>query len=118
MENDIAVLKLASSVSLYDYPNIKPACLPTANAKFPGPATVSGWGTVAYNSHLNSWLHEVSVTVFDDGNCGNYTENEITDERNRTEPILLDRVDCPQRHRRFSPNSVVARREGRSTMRR
>ena len=68
--NDIAVLELASTVSLTDYPNIKPACLPSAGAKFPGDSLVSGWGTIGSGSYLNSWLHEVNVTTFADGNCG------------------------------------------------
>ena len=68
--NDISVLELATPISLTDYPNIKPACLPAEGAQFPGDAIVSGWGTVGSGMHLNSWLHEVNVTVFADGNCG------------------------------------------------
>ena len=80
---DIAILELDTSVSLSAYPNIKPACLPSPGATFPGPALVSGWGTVhnyssGYgflplpkpDSYANSWLHEASVTVFADGDCG------------------------------------------------
>ena len=78
-ENDIAVLKLKTPVSLYDYPNIKPACLPDAGAKFPGPAIVSGWGTVAYANYSNSWLHEANVKVFEKGNCG-YFNGFMTDD--------------------------------------
>ena len=70
LANDISVLELATPVSLTDYPNIKPACLPAEGAQFPGDAIVSGWGTVGSGMHLNSWLHEVNVTVFADGNCG------------------------------------------------
>ena len=79
LENDISVLELASSVSLTDYPNIKPACLPSAGALFPGDAIVSGWGTVGSGSYLNSWLHEVNVTVFTDGNCGSMNQH-MTDD--------------------------------------
>ena len=68
--NDISILQLKKKISLKDYPNIKPACLPDKNARFPGDAIVSGWGTVGSGMHLNSWLHEVNVTVFADGNCG------------------------------------------------
>ena len=77
--NDIAVLELATTVSLTDYPNIKPACLPSAGAKFPGESLVSGWGTIGSGSYLNSWLHEVNVTVFADGNCG-AMNNYMTDD--------------------------------------
>ena len=72
--NDIAIIELATPVSLYDYPNIKPACLPEASAKFPGPAIVSGWGTVESGSYANSWLHEANVTVFEDGKCGDMND--------------------------------------------
>ena len=69
--NDIAVIVLTETVSLTDYPNIKPACLPSvAGQVYPGDAVVSGWGTVASGSFLNSWLHEVNVTVYEEGNCG------------------------------------------------
>ena len=81
LANDIAVVVLASPVSLTDYPNIKPACLPSAGANFSGAAAVvSGWGTVNSSSHLNSWLHEVSVKVYEDGDCGDYASNEISDD--------------------------------------
>ena len=69
--NDISIVVLSEAVSLTDYPNIKPACLPTvAGQLYPGDSIVSGWGTVGSGSYLNSWLHEVNVTVFTDGNCG------------------------------------------------
>ena len=68
--NDISILQLKKKISLKDYPNIKPACLPHANALFPGEAIVTGWGTVQSGGHLTSYLNEVGVTVFADGNCG------------------------------------------------
>ena len=73
-QNDIAVLELAQPVSLTEYPNIKPACLPEAGALFPGEAIVSGWGKVGEGSHKTSSLHEVGVTVFADEDCGNMIE--------------------------------------------
>ena len=68
--NDISILLLKKKVSLTDYPNIKPACLPSKGELFPGDAIVSGWETVGSGMHANSWLHKVNVTVFADGNCG------------------------------------------------
>ena len=41
-ENDIAVLVLNDTVSLTEYPNIKPACLPEAGALFSSSATATG----------------------------------------------------------------------------
>ena len=69
-DNDIAVLELQIPVNLTSHPNIKPACLPSSGALYPGDAIVSGWGTVGSGSYLNSWLHEVGVTIFADGDCG------------------------------------------------
>ena len=81
-ENNIAVLELSNPVSLSDYPNIKPACLPAAGAQFSGGATVTGWGHVGFGSTFpeaepNNWrpnsafLNEVDVTVLADGDCKN-----------------------------------------------
>ena len=70
LENDISVLELAERISLTQYPNIKPVCLPSPGALFPGPATVSGWGTLAYGGYLTAHLNDVIVTVFPDGDCG------------------------------------------------
>ena len=39
-DNDIAIVELVGLVNLYDYPNIKPACLPSL--QYYGPAVVSG----------------------------------------------------------------------------
>jgi secreted trypsin-like serine protease len=71
IQNDISVLELETAVDLYSYPNIKPICLPAQGATFPnGQATVSGWGTLASGGSAPATLHEVDVTVFADGNCG------------------------------------------------
>ena len=77
--NDISVLELQTAISLTEYPNIKPACLPSQDAEFTGDAIVSGWGTVGSGMHLNSWLHEVNVTVFADGNCGSMNSHMTPD---------------------------------------
>ena len=71
IQNDISVLELETAVDLFSYPNIKPICLPAQGATFPnGQATVSGWGTLASGGLAPATLHEVDVTVFADGNCG------------------------------------------------
>ena len=41
---DLAVLELTEPVSLTEYPNIKPICLPESGALFPGEAIMAGWG--------------------------------------------------------------------------
>ena len=71
LANDICILKLSAAVSFTEYPNIKPACLPNKNQLFSNwDSIVSGWGTVGSGSYLNSWLHEVNVTIYPDGDCG------------------------------------------------
>ena len=70
LQNDISVLELTEAVSLTQYPNIKPVCLPAAGALFPGEAVVSGWGTTSSGGQLTAYLNEVGVTVFPDGDCG------------------------------------------------
>ena len=56
--NDISILELTEAVSLTDFPNIKPVCLPEPGAKFPGEAIVSGWGTETSGGYLTSYLNE------------------------------------------------------------
>ena len=56
--NDISILELAEAVSLTDFPNIKPVCLPEPGAQFPGEAIVSGWGTETSGGYLTSYLNE------------------------------------------------------------
>ena len=69
--NDISILELESAVDLYSFPTIKPICLPAQGVTFPNEqATVSGWGTLSSGGSSPSTLHEVDVTVFADGNCG------------------------------------------------
>ena len=79
LQNDISVLELDSEVDLYTYPNIKPACLPHAGALFPGEAIVSGWGTVASGGYSTSYLNEVNLTVFADGDCGSMNSDMTAD---------------------------------------
>jgi len=73
VENDIAVLVLSTSVDLYVYPNIKPACLPdteTVNDLIGEQAVVSGWGRDSYLGDANNHLHEVTIEVYGKSNCG------------------------------------------------
>merc|ERR1712198_289794 len=71
-ENDISILRLCDPVPLYDYPNIKPACLPSF--EYSGPGIVSGWGTVYSGGYLMSWLQDVDVYVFPNVDCGLMTD--------------------------------------------
>jgi len=76
LENDIAVLVLATPIDLTAYPNIKPACLPateTVDDFVDELAVVSGWGRVGSGEHLNAHLNEVTVKILGKTNCGDAT---------------------------------------------
>merc|ERR1712198_536593 len=66
-DNDIAIVELVGLVNLYDYPNIKPACLPSF--EYYGPAVVSGFGTIYYQGPAESVLQYVDVDVVPLSNC-------------------------------------------------
>ena len=79
VENDISVLVLSSPVDLKEFPNIKPACLPTTETKsemFGRSAVVSGWGKNNI-SLVPSNLNELTVKILSD--CGNllFTKGKI-----------------------------------------
>jgi len=84
IQNDIALVELAEAVPLDKYPHIKPACLPDAGATFDGEAVVTGWGSVNADINsitMNSWLHEVDVNVFPDGDCGSWNgDGELSED--------------------------------------
>ena len=70
-ENDIAILTLAQKVNLTAFPNIKPLCLPQTFKSYGGKTgVVSGWGTVGSGLSLNAHLHEVTVNIHRDDECG------------------------------------------------
>ena len=82
LSNDICVLELSSAVDLTSFPHIKPACLPYSSqiTDFVGQsAVVSGWGTIGSGLTLNSHLHEVSVEVYGNSNCGAHTTAMTSD---------------------------------------
>ena len=69
--NDIALLELEHTVNLTAYPNIKPICLPGRYKTYGDQlGVVSGWGTVGSGLSLNAHLHEVTVSIYNDGECG------------------------------------------------
>ena len=73
--NDIAILEIETPDNfLTSYPNIKPACLPGDQAQFGGHlGVVTGWGTVGSGLASTATLHQVSVTIFPDSECGRMT---------------------------------------------
>ena len=77
---NIAILEMAESVPLDQYPNIKPVCLPSPGADFTGSTvTVTGWGDDARNGvdDFNSWLHEVQLTDYTRQRCNGIPNYQI-----------------------------------------
>ena len=62
------MVELASPVNLTAEAHIKPVCLPGQDGSQYGgqQAVVTGWGTVGSGASLNSALHQVTLTVFND----------------------------------------------------
>merc|ERR1711890_104960 len=80
IENDIAVLKLASPALMDVYPHIKPACLPVQGAIYNEQlAVVSGWGSTSSGGSLTASLMEVIIKIYGDGNCGSVTSDMTSD---------------------------------------
>ncbi|XP_078808096.1 chymotrypsin-like protease CTRL-1 isoform X2 [Oryzias latipes] len=67
--NDVALLKMASSVTFTDY--ISPVCLAAQGSDFPGGTTawVTGFGTLSSGGSAPSTLQEVSVPVVNNTQC-------------------------------------------------
>ena len=69
LNNDVCILKLASSLELNEY--VKGITLPTEHhQEFEGTATVSGWGTLTYiGGELSDTLHAADVSIVTDASC-------------------------------------------------
>lgn len=68
-ENDIALLKLSSSLNL-NSAYVSPVCLPTQqNHEYSGYATVTGWGTLREGGSVSNNLMEVAVPLVTDAKC-------------------------------------------------
>ena len=79
LENDISILVLEEKISLTEYPNIKPACLPEKGCTHTGKGYISGWGTLASGGLSTSWLHGAEVNVFETEDCGRFSDS-MTDD--------------------------------------
>ncbi|XP_021945208.2 phenoloxidase-activating factor 2 isoform X1 [Folsomia candida] len=71
LQNDIAVLKLASSVDFNANPHIRPICLPALGASFAGQRCwVSGFGASSFvNGVYSTVMREVDLPVLDGPTC-------------------------------------------------
>ena len=79
LENDISILVLEEKISLTEYPNIKPACLPEKGCTHTGKGYISGWGTVGSGGLSTSWLHGAEVNIFETEDCGRFSDS-MTDD--------------------------------------
>jgi secreted trypsin-like serine protease len=62
-ENDIAVLRLASPVTLNEYVNV--ACLPGTDPELHGNAIIAGWGTLHFQGDSPDPLHQANIIIMD-----------------------------------------------------
>ncbi|XP_067574515.1 chymotrypsinogen B-like [Pseudorca crassidens] len=80
VQNDIALLKLATPVSLSR--TVSAVCLPSANASFPAGSlcTTTGWGKTRYNAHkIPDKLQQATLPILSNADCKKYWGSKITD---------------------------------------
>ncbi|OXA40652.1 Serine proteinase stubble [Folsomia candida] len=70
LQNDLAVLKLASSVDFNANPHIRPICLPAAGTSFVGQRCyVSGFGASTLNGAYSTVMGKVDLPIMDGPTC-------------------------------------------------
>uniref|UniRef100_A0A8C6F0M1 Peptidase S1 domain-containing protein n=1 Tax=Monodon monoceros TaxID=40151 RepID=A0A8C6F0M1_MONMO len=82
VQNDIALLKLATPVSLSR--TVSAVCLPSANASFPAGSlcTTTGWGKTRYNGEslkTPDKLQQATLPIVSNADCRKYWGSKITD---------------------------------------
>ncbi|XP_049559591.1 chymotrypsinogen B [Orcinus orca] len=80
VQNDIALLKLATPVSLSR--TVSAVCLPSANASFPAGSlcTTTGWGKTRYNAlKTPDKLQQATLPIVSNADCRKYWGSKITD---------------------------------------
>jgi hypothetical protein len=73
LDQDFALLRMAYKIDWASNPNIRPVCLPDANAgDFDQlAATVTGWGTTSLGGSISDVLMEADVQVMSNSICSN-----------------------------------------------
>lgn len=82
LDQDFALLRMAYKIDWASNPNIRPVCLPDANAGdfAQSMATVTGWGTTSSGGSVSNVLMEADVQVISNHVCSNaYTSQAITE---------------------------------------
>lgn len=80
LQNDIAVLKLATPVNFATNPHIRPICLPNVGQVFNGQRCwVAGFGATSFTSNLyQTVMREVDVPILDGPTCqARYTASRL-----------------------------------------
>ncbi|XP_073652883.1 chymotrypsinogen B [Tursiops truncatus] len=80
VQNDIALLKLATPMSLSR--TVSAVCLPSANASFPAGSlcTTTGWGKTRYNAlKTPDKLQQATLPILSNADCKKYWGRKITD---------------------------------------
>ncbi|KAG7167173.1 Trypsin-1-like 9 [Homarus americanus] len=73
--NDIALLKLSSSLTFNEF--VQPLPLPPVDHNSQGDCVVSGWGSTTEGGDPSEILQKVTLPVWSDHDCGNAYPNEI-----------------------------------------
>ncbi|XP_046431660.1 phenoloxidase-activating factor 2 isoform X1 [Neodiprion fabricii] len=73
LQNDVAIIRLSSTVPISSSPGISTICPPTGMPAAQTRCWVSGWGKNAFgpNGAYQSIMKEVDVPILDQGNCEN-----------------------------------------------
>nr|AOW41607.1 trypsin [Euphausia superba] len=80
LENDVALVKLATSLSFDDNNNVAPVCPPDATNLYEDvDAIVSGWGTLSSGGSQPDSLQEVVVPTMSNSACQSGYGSSITD---------------------------------------
>ncbi|XP_047493192.1 trypsin-1-like [Penaeus chinensis] len=79
LDNDVALLRLASQIQFPEDNTVGRVCLPEAGQTYDSvTATVSGWGTVAEDGADSPVLLEVSVPTLSNAECNVFLGGEVT----------------------------------------
>lgn len=69
LQNDVAIIRLSSSVPVSTSPNINTACFPTSQPATGTRCWVTGWGKNAFDGSYQPILKEVDVPIVDQASC-------------------------------------------------
>jgi secreted trypsin-like serine protease len=81
LNNDICLLKLSLQISFPAHPTVRPVCLPpdSTNQYENFNATLAGWGKVAGDGEVSTFLQQAEVKIFKSKRCQRVFGSSYTD---------------------------------------